>query len=75
METFAHIVPYLIYLLLFGVLAVLAVGVVSMMKGGPFNAKYANKLMRARVGLQALALALFALMLLLSKYFGAGHTP
>jgi hypothetical protein len=45
-----------------------------MMKGGPFNAKYANKLMRARVGLQALALALFALMLLLSKYFGAGHT-
>jgi len=73
METLAHIIPYFVYAAMFGVVAVLVVGVVSMLKGGPFNAKYSNKLMRARVGLQALALALFALLLLISKYVGPGH--
>lgn len=74
-ETLAAILPYLVYLAMFGVLAALIFGVLSMLRGGPFNAKYSNKLMRARVGLQALALALFALLLLLSKYFGVGHGP
>jgi hypothetical protein len=75
METLARIVPYLLYLAMFGVLAALAVGVISMLRGGPFNAKYSNKLMRARVGFQALALALFALLLLLSKYAGPPGGP
>lgn len=68
METLQAIAPYLIYLVVFAVLGVLAVGVFGMLRGGPFNAKYGNKLMRVRVGLQALAIALLALLLLLSKY-------
>ena len=43
------------------VLASLAVGIFSMVKGGEFNKKYGNKLMRTRVTLQGLALALFVL--------------
>jgi hypothetical protein len=44
--------------------AVLATGMVSMIKGGEFNAKYGNKLMRARVIMQGIALAFFALALM-----------
>lgn len=43
------------------VLASLIVGIVSMIKGGEFNKKYGNKLMRMRVTLQGLALGLFVL--------------
>ena len=43
------------------VLASLAVGLIAMVKGGDFNKKYGNKLMRARVTLQGLALGLFVL--------------
>ena len=43
------------------VLAVMGIGIVSMIKGGEFNKKYGNKLMQARVMLQGLALALFVL--------------
>lgn len=50
-------------------LGVLVLGLVSMVKGGEFNKKYANQLMRWRVGLQAAALLLFALALL----SGAGN--
>ncbi len=43
------------------VLASLVVGLFAMVKGGEFNKKYGNKLMRWRVTLQGVALALFAL--------------
>jgi hypothetical protein len=43
------------------VLASLVVGLIAMVKGGEFNKKYGNKLMRLRVTLQGLALGLFAL--------------
>jgi len=43
------------------VLVSLGVGMVAMIKGGDFNKKYGNKLMRMRVTLQGLALALFVL--------------
>ena len=43
------------------VLASLVVGLVAMVKGGEFNKKYGNKLMRARVTMQGLALGLFVL--------------
>jgi len=46
------------------VLASLIVGFFSMIKGGEFNKKYGNRLMRARVTLQGIALALFALAML-----------
>jgi hypothetical protein len=48
-------------------LVVLGAGIVSMTKGGEFNAKYGNKLMRARVYMQGIALALFALAILSSQ--------
>jgi len=48
-------------LAMLSVLAVLVLGLISMIKGGEFNKKYGNKLMQARVGLQGLALALLAL--------------
>ncbi|MCL4677635.1 MAG: twin transmembrane helix small protein [Alphaproteobacteria bacterium] len=43
------------------VLGVLVTGIVGMVKGGEFNKKYGNKLMRARVMLQGLTLIFFAL--------------
>ncbi len=43
------------------VLASLVVGLVAMVKGGEFNKKHGNRLMRLRVTLQGLALAFFVL--------------
>lgn len=51
----------LIILAMLAVLSVLALGIVSMIKGGAFNDKYGNKLMQARVVLQGVALGLLAL--------------
>jgi len=45
------------------VLATLAAGLVGMARNGPFNARYGNTLMRARVVLQGLAIVFFALAL------------
>ncbi|HVT50455.1 MAG TPA: twin transmembrane helix small protein [Dongiaceae bacterium] len=42
-------------------LVILLVGVTAMGKGGAFNDKYANKLMRMRVIFQGLAIACFFL--------------
>ena len=47
-------------------LGILIVGMVVMTKGGEFNAKYGNKLMRARVIMQGVSIALFALTVLTS---------
>ncbi len=52
---------------MFAVLGVLGLGLLSMAKGGEFNKKYGNRLMQARVGLQGVALALFALAYLSSQ--------
>ena len=46
---------------------VLIVGVSLMMKGGPLNAKYGNKLMVARVTLQGITILLIGIMLLTGK--------
>jgi len=43
------------------VLLSLGVGLVTMARGGEFNEKYGNKLMRMRVTLQGLALLFFVL--------------
>ncbi|WP_262693862.1 twin transmembrane helix small protein [Kordiimonas aquimaris] len=45
----------------FATLAVMFTGAIGMAKGGDFNKKYGNKLMQARVGLQALTLVLLVL--------------
>lgn len=75
MEFLRTVLPYLLYLAMFATLAVLFVGVISMARGGSFDAKHSNKLMRMRVGLQALALGIFAALLLLSKYLGPPAGP
>ena len=48
-------------------LGALVIGVFGMAKGGAFNKKYGNKLMRARVALQAIALGLFVLAVLAGR--------
>jgi Hypoxia induced protein conserved region len=62
-----HIMTLLTTLLLIAMLAtlaVLAVGLAGFFHGGEFNRKYGNKLMQARVALQAIAIALLLVILL-----------
>jgi hypothetical protein len=47
-------------------LGVLVVGIAGMAQGGEFNRRHANKLMRARVILQGVAILLFAVLILVS---------
>lgn len=47
-------------------LLVLFAGLFSMVRGGEFNKKYGNRLMQLRVLFQAIAIAIFAIVL----YFG-----
>jgi hypothetical protein len=61
MSTFFTI---LLGLAMLAVLGSLVIGLASMVKGGEFNRKYGNRLMRARVGLQAVALVCFVCALL-----------
>jgi len=58
MDIVEAVFPILIGAALLAVLAVLFTGIVSMLRGGEFNRKYGNKLMRWRVALQALAVLL-----------------
>ena len=52
---------------LVAVVIVLLTGVIGMARGGEFNAKYGNKLMRLRVILQGLAVVLFVLLVVTSS--------
>ena len=57
----------LMTLTMLAVLGALGVGLFSMARGGAFSRKYGNRLMRLRVFLQGLALALFVLAVLTIK--------
>ena len=46
-----------------GALGVCLVGIFALARGGDFNRKYSNKLMRARILLQLLALVVFAVLM------------
>ena len=46
-------------------LAILATGIYSMVRGGEFNDRWGNRLMRYRIVAQGFALAMFALGLML----------
>ena len=48
----------LVVIALIGTVAALLAGVVAMARGGDVNRKWGNRLMRARVAMQALAVAL-----------------
>lgn len=54
----------LLILAMLAVALVLVTGLISFFRGGSFNDKYGNKLMRARVGLQCVALILIAIIFL-----------
>jgi len=60
----------LVVLALISVVCALALGLVSMVRGGEFSAKYSNKFMRLRVGLQFLAVVLIVAAVLVSQQHG-----
>ena len=60
---------FLVPLLIFAMLATLGVlffGIITMARGGDFNLKYGNRIMRARIVLQALALLIFAIIMVIA---------
>lgn len=59
------LVPVLIFAML-ATLGVLFFGIITMARGGDFNLKYGNKIMRARIVLQALALLIFAIIMVIA---------
>ena len=61
------ILPVLIGVSLASVLVVLGAGIASMLRGGDFNRKYSNQLMRARVASQAVTVLLLVLFFLVSR--------
>ncbi len=67
MVALAAVLPVLIVLALIAVFVVLAVGITGMLRGGDFNKKYGNKLMRLRVATQGLAILLILLFVAISK--------
>lgn len=60
--------PILVTLAVLSVVAVLFTGLFSMARGGEFNRKYGNILMRWRVGLQGLAVLLFVVAWLIKHW-------
>ena len=64
------ILPILLAVALAAVLLVLIVGVIAMARGGEFNRKYGQKMMRWRVGLQALAVGLILLFVFVTSQGG-----
>lgn len=49
------------------VLGVLFWGVITMARGGEYNVRWSNKIMRYRVILQAIALVIFCVILLMAR--------
>jgi hypothetical protein len=70
METVLALLPYLIGLVVLGVVASLFTGLGGVAQGGDFNRRHGNRMMRWRVGLQGLALALLALYAWLKHLHG-----
>ena len=64
------ILPILLAVSLAAVMLVLIVGVIAMARGGEFNRKYGQKMMRWRVGLQALAVGLILLFVFVTSRGG-----
>jgi len=59
--------PWLVILAVGATLAVLIVGVVSMLRQGGFNARHSNRMMRLRVIFQFVAIMLIALAFLFGR--------
>ena len=65
-----NVIAILLAIALAAVVLVLIVGVIGMARGSAFNEKYGNKMMRLRVGLQALAVILVVLFVLAAAQNG-----
>lgn len=63
------VINILIVLALAAVLITLCAGIYSMLRGGEFNARYGNRLMRWRVTLQAVAIG----VLVIGFWYKAQH--
>ncbi len=64
---FPYLAPYLVVLALLATFAMLIAGVFTMIRRDKHDPRLANKLMRARIAFQALALILIALSFVLFK--------
>lgn len=62
-----NVLTVLLMVAMLGTLGVLIVGLAGFFRGGEFNEKYGNKLMRARVALQAVAVLLLLAVLVTSS--------
>jgi hypothetical protein len=60
----------LIPLIILGVVVVLGLGFYALYRGGEFGRTWSNRLMRMRIGLQALAVALLVMLVMIMR---AGH--
>lgn len=67
MSVLLAVLPYLIGLGLLSVVVTLFAGFTSMTRGGDFNARWGNKLMRWRVVTQAVTIALFLVYIVLIR--------
>jgi tetrahydromethanopterin S-methyltransferase subunit G len=67
MDILLAILPWLIGLFLAAVVATLFTGLLGMMQAGEFNKRYGNKLMRLRVILQGITIALFMIYIVLMQ--------
>ena len=61
------VIGYLLALSLIATLLVLVVGLIGMARGGDFNAKYNNIIMRARIGTQAFTVLMFIAYFVVGK--------
>lgn len=59
--------PYLILIAMVATVGVLAFGLVSMVRGGDFDARNSNRLMRLRVMFQFIAIVLLGIAFLFSS--------
>ena len=64
----SHGVFIVLIFILLATVGVLFLGLFSMARGGEFNRKYGNKLMRFRVAFQALAILLVLALILLINH-------
>jgi hypothetical protein len=67
MSALAHILPFLIPVVMIAVLSVLLIGIANFFRKS-HSPRTSNKLMQWRVGLQALAILLLAILALLAHH-------
>lgn len=63
-----NVLNFAIAAALFATVLALLMGLVSMARGGTFNARYGNLFMRLRVGIQLLAVLLIGVALMISAF-------